>query len=64
MKQNNINDNPQSFGLYRLKEILKWNAALIITKGLAKRGDKSRNYLSMSRGNTKWKAPAKVESNR
>ena len=30
MKQNNINDNPQSFGLYRLKEILKWNAALII----------------------------------
>ena len=34
------------------------------TKGLAKRGDKSRNYVSMSRGNTKWKEPAKVESNR
>ena len=30
MKQNNINDNPQSFGLYRLKEILKWKVALII----------------------------------
>ena len=30
MKQNNINDNPQSFGLYRFKEILKWNVALII----------------------------------
>ena len=30
IKQNNINNNPRSFGLHRLRESLKWNVALII----------------------------------
>ena len=28
--QNNINNNPRSFVLHRLREILEWNVALII----------------------------------